>query len=201
MCIYISRCDQRIQADIMSSRVIQMPSHIRINKMIEQLNVILNYKENKRWIDDLIKRRNEKQSLVYGGEKYIVLMPSSVQEVIDEAFAQNIYLINNLVSYINGSISILFLRRVSSMNEPFVSIIVRDRCIENIYDQKGRLPCVSAIDFLEKRYSKAMGFKIDPWEIITCALEDMDFTEGYTEQHLQELNAYAEEYKSVSLGK
>lgn len=186
----------RIREKIKSKSDIQTPSPARIDEAIELLNTILNYQENLKWTDELVKRRNEGQSLVYGDENYIVLMPASVQEVIDEAFTRNMYLINYLFSYINGSVNILFLRLVSHMNEPYVSLIVRDGCIENIYDQNGRLPCISVIDFIEKRYSKVMGLKVNPWEIIICAFEDMDFSEGYTGQHLQELEAYAEEYKT-----
>lgn len=185
-----------IRKMIKTKIIVKTPFPYRINEAIKQLNIILNFQDNLKWADDLVKRRNEEQSLVYGDEKYIVLMPSSVQEVIDEALIQYSHLIILLDSFVNGSINILFLRRASSLNEPYVSFVVRDGCIANIYDQQGRLPCISVIDFLEKRYSKAMGFKINPWEIINGAFEDMDYSEGYTDQHLQELKTYAEEYKT-----
>ena len=188
----------RIRAKIKTKCIIQTPSPTWIDETIEKLNIILNYQENLKWVDDFVKRRNEKQSLVYGNEKYIVLMPASVQEVIDEALARNIHLINFLVSFINGGVNILFLRRASHMNEPYVSLIVsREGLIQNVFDQDGRLPSKSVIEFLEKRYSKAMGFKINPWNIITCALEDIDFTEEYTDQQLQELRKYAFDYKII----
>ncbi len=165
----------------------------QIDDFKEQVNRILNYQNNSKWVDETIKKQNEEHCLVYGNEQYIIISANSIKEIINEAVVRHTSLVYRLESVTCGAIRVLFLRRTEHMNIPFVSIIVRGSCIENVYDEYNRLPDIEVFDFLN-RYKLVMGLQFDPCAIIQCAFEDMDYAAGYSQEQLDKLRAYAEAF-------
>ena len=177
-----------VRSQIKTKKLIPTPMPVHINEVVKQIKAIHNYQENIKTADDLIKKHSVDQNWAFSDSIYIVLNATHVQEVIDESVTLQLSLINFIDRFVNGNVMILLLRRVSCINEPYVSIIVtRDVCrgysIEYVI---GRcLPPVSVYRFVEQ-YARAMGIKYNPEYVLS--FDDV----GFTEEH----KTYVEEYKA-----
>lgn len=181
-----------VRSKVKMKSFISTPMPGKLDEVIERLQIIQNYQKNIELVDGIIKKHNNERNWVYGDDVYIVLkVTGGVQEIIDEAVTQsNDGLIYAIDDYVNGNTTILLLRQLSQINIPYVSCIVRDDYIESVYDKYARLPCVRVLKFLE-RYSRAMGIKYSPWEIVTRAIEEVDVF-SYSEKEMSELIEYAD---------
>jgi hypothetical protein len=172
--------------------LIPTPPLRELDRVIELMSIALRISDNCKWIDDYIRTRTERDYLGYWSKKYVILTPTSLHDIYIEAFSKHYDLMNFIDSYANGTDRILFLRRIDSMQEPFVSVILSNSIdLDCIIGPHNQLPDISVFEFL-KQYSKAMCLRFDPSEIIDGLFESDYYLNGYTDWQLESLRAYAD---------
>lgn len=172
---------------------ISTPLPADLDHSIEYLNIALKYyNASFKWAEDFVNERNEQDYMGYASGEYIVLQPS-INDVIEDAFIQHPNLLNSLDDYVNGCCRILLLRCTSSMNKPFTALVVYNRSIEYILGCKDKYPDLSVFKWLEL-YSRSMALKYRPDEILAGFEENLDGTEGYSDQEIFDLLSYANSF-------
>lgn len=106
----------------MTDRSVLMPPNL--NAAHDRLANIKEYSHNKN-MDKLIEKRNKKlQRLIFSDENYTVVLPKSVQDIVDEGKALSHCVGGYADRHAKGALTILFIRKNDDLGTPFYTMEV-----------------------------------------------------------------------------
>lgn len=143
----------------------KVPKRQDVVSVVHKMASIIKYIDNMDCLNRKIKFHNKEY--LYEEDNFVVINPTTVLELIDEANYQE----NCLMEYIDkvaaGEANIIFIRKRDNLSVPYVTIQITENCIIQARSRFNELPEVVVFEFLE-RFARKTWLRYDPYCLITC---------------------------------
>ena len=177
----------RLRADWPLTRKMKLPSYANLDAVTVMLHRIRHCRAGIPELDRAFERRFRNNAYEYASGTYAVVMPASPADLCREAVLQGNCVMNYVQDHADADTTILFLRRASAPDRPFVTMEVSEYRIRQVYARFNRLPDREVYRFLEE-YARKRWLLYDPYDLIE---EGAEVTE---EEVPDELWDYVDEY-------
>ncbi len=117
-------------------------------------------------IDERILERKKSENYEYIGEKYVVYMPCSVEEILYEALEQKNCLADYVDEHANGNTTLIFIREINRPDKSYVTAEIQYSEIIEVLGKCNKMPSVEVYEFL-KEYANIKNLQYSPIDLFS----------------------------------
>ena len=164
-----------LRSEYTNLRRLKLPMPEDVGNLVDKLEKIHEYQVGSK-VDKAFEYRKKKAAYSYAGTDYSVIMPERAFDICMEAVQQGNCAMEFIDAHATGSSTILFVRKTMQLDRSFVTMEIKDNCINQVYGRFNQLPEKDVYLFLEE-YARKVWVCYNPYELIMQNIDEDDISD------------------------